>query len=47
LGLDSWAEPLSSGDGRGGATSRKAEEWIWFDAEEAQQEVEQEGEFKI
>jgi hypothetical protein len=47
LGLDGRAEPLSGGDGRGGAAPRKEEKWIQFDAGGAQQEEEQDGEFKI
>jgi hypothetical protein len=32
-GLDGWAEPLSGGEGRGGAMLRKGEMWIRFTPE--------------
>jgi hypothetical protein len=47
LGLNGRAKPLSSGDGRWGATPREVEKQERLGAGGAQQEVKQEGEFKI
>jgi hypothetical protein len=46
LGLDGRAEPLSGGDGRRGAVSRKVKKWVWFSTGEGHQEEEQEEECK-
>jgi hypothetical protein len=45
LGFDGQVEPLSSGDGRRGATLRNVKKRVQFNTEGGHQEEEQEGEY--